>query len=222
MTARSLVATIATALAFGLGLPAVATADPAAAVVYVGNLSTTVPQADIDAALPAFQTAVTRDFAPVWGVNVVLTTDPTAQATAQMVVNVEDWSTVFGALGYHDVIGGRPTSRVFAAEGAAFNESWQLTFTHELFEMLADPWINHFAIWNNRTWLVEVADQVESGFYAYTINGVVISDFVTPRWYNAKLRGPFDFTRHLKRAGQIGRHGYASYWTSGGWKQVFG
>lgn len=222
MTKRSLAATVATILSFGLGLPAVASADPSAPVVYVGNLSTVVPQADLEAALPAFQTAVTRDFAPVWGVNVTLTTDPAAASTAAMVVNVEDYSPVFGALGYHDVIGRRPTSRVFAATGASYNESWQLTFTHELFEMLADPWINHFAIWNGRTWLVEVADQVESGFYAYTINGVVISDFVTPRWYNAKLRGPFDFTRKLKRAGQIGRHGYASYWAGGGWQQVFG
>lgn len=196
-----------------------------ATTILVTNLSQTVPQADIDAALPAFQIAVSRDFASVWGTDATLTTDPTVPY--QMEVWVEDFSDQPGALGYHDVIHGHPVSRVFAAEGAIWNESWQLTFTHELFEMLADPWINRFAVYKKKTWLVEVGDPVESGFYAYTINGVVISDFITPAWYgqgwaSSPLKTPVDFTHGLKRPGTVGRHGYASYRVDNKWGQVFG
>jgi hypothetical protein len=181
-----------------------------------------VPQADVVAALPSFQTAISRDFARVWGTDATLTTDPAFAVTADMEIIVDDNAPDCGCLGYHDVVGKRPVSYIYAETGAKYNESWQLTFTHETFEMLVDPWVNRFANWNGRTWLVEVADQVESGFYAYTIDGVVISDFITPRWFSPNLRGPFDFTHGLKRAGQIGRHGYASYWLGGAWGQVFG
>jgi hypothetical protein len=194
--------------------------------VYVENLSETVPQADVDAALPAFQLAVSRDLARVWGSDALLTTDAALEPRAAMTVRILDDSdacSLWGcALGYHELDdSGMPSAYVFAKTGADFHESWQLTFSHELFEMLVDPWLNRFALWDGRTWLVEVADPPESGYYAYFINGVAISDFITPRWYNAKLKGPFDFTRHFRHAGQIGRHGYASWWTGSGWEQVF-
>lgn len=191
-------------------------------VVYVANLSKTVPQADIDAALPSFQTSVSRDLARYWGVDARLTTDPAAATSADMVVQVEDYADIPGALGYHDVIVGRPTSRVFAATGAAYNESWQLTFSHELDEMLVDPWINRFALWNKKQWLVEVCDPPESGQFAYFIGGIPMSDFITPRWYDSKLKGPYDFTRHIKRPGQVLNKGYASWKNPDGtWGQVF-
>jgi hypothetical protein len=197
-------------------------------LVYVANDSETVSQTEIDSALPAFQTAVSRDLASVWGVDATLTTDPSLESSAAMVVRVEDDSDACSfsgcALGYHDLIDGKPTSRVFAATGNEFHESWQLTFSHELFEMLVDPWVNRMAMWGGRTWLVEVCDPPESGFYAYFVNGVAISDFITPRWYDSSLPGAFDFTRRLRRAGQIGRHGYASWWDTSihRWSQVYG
>ena len=208
-------------LAAFLLAPAAHAAGP---VVYVENDSTVVPSADVAAALPAFQTAVSRDLAASWGTDAWLTTDPAFAKSAAMVVKLEDDATCMGCLGYHTVEG-RPVSHVFARTGAEYGESWQLTFTHELFEMLVDPWVNHLALWGGRTWLVETADPCESGFYAYRIDGVVISDFITPRWYDRSLPGRFDFTGAFRRPGQIGRHGYASYrdpnaW--GGWGQVFG
>jgi hypothetical protein len=218
---RVLFAVLVALFAVGLwrGTPAFA----AGPVVFVDNESSVVPQADVDAAVPAFQVAVSRDFASVWGTDATLTTDPAVPA--QMVVRLEDDADCGGCLGYHDVIGGRPTSRVFARTSALDNESWQLVFSHELEEMLVDPWVNRLAEWGGRTWLVEVSDPCESGLYAYFVDGVAISDFITPRWYDRSLPGRFDFTGRFRRAGQVGQHGYASYrdpgaW--GGWSQVFG
>src|SRR4249919_728666 len=188
-----------------LAAPPIAGASPV--VAYVGNHSAEVTNADIANSLPAFQTAVSRDFAPVWGTDAVLTTDPAAEQTANMLVYVNDEPDCWGCLGYHDVVLGRPTSYVFADLAEQYHDSWQLILTHELFEMLADPWINRYAIWSHRTWLVEVCDQVEDGYYAYRIGPVVISDFIFPKWFDSRLKGPVDFTHGLKRSGQIGRHG---------------
>jgi hypothetical protein len=213
---RTLIVLVLTAAAVFF-VPAAVAAGP---VVYVNNLSADVPQQDVDAALPAFQTMVSRDLAAVWGVDATLTTDPAYKDSAAMEVRLEDDADCMGCLGYHD-IADRPYARVFARTSAEYNESWQLVFSHELEEMLVDPVVNRFSRWNGRNWLVEVSDPCESGMYAYFIDGVAVSDFVTPRWYDAGLRGRFDFTGRLRRAGQIGRHGYASYW-DGGWQQVFG
>jgi hypothetical protein len=188
-------------------------------VVLFENHSSVVSDAQLAAELPAYQIAISRDFAPVWGTDATLTTDATVPH--DMVVNIEDNATIAGALGYHEVVAGIPQSFIFAETSADYGEAESLVTTHELEEMLADPWTNRFAHWHNRDWLVEVADPVESGAFAYFVDGVAISDFITPAWYGG-LRGPKDFTRHLRRAGQIGRHGYASYWDGTTWQQVFG
>src|SRR5207237_8995595 len=124
---RLLLCALLTLAAGPFAAPAVA----AGPLVYVENLATTVPQADVDAALPAFQTAVTRDLAPVWGVDATLTTDPKLAASAAMVVQLADDATCMGCLGYHDVVGGRPTSYVFARTSAEYSEAWPLVFMHE-------------------------------------------------------------------------------------------
>jgi hypothetical protein len=115
--------------------------------------------------------------------------------------------------------------RVFARTTLDFNESWQGVLTHELFELLADPYVNRLVL-GPRLWLVEVADPVESDAFNYPRTAadgslVPISDFVTPAWYSKSARGPFDFRRHVKKRGQVLVDGYASYWTGFRWEQIF-
>lgn len=210
---------VAAFLALWGAAPVQASSTP---VVLVLNESTKIPQADVVAALPAFQIAVSRDLAKAWGTDALLTTD--ANMDADMVVVItNDAPGMCLCFGYHSIDWlGRPVSYVLANPSLEMHESWQLTFTHELFEMLVDPWINHFAMWNGRTWLVEVGDPCESGYYAYWINGVVISDFILPKWYNKSLPGKYDQAGLFTRSGQIGRHGYASYRQNGQWLQVHG
>jgi hypothetical protein len=188
-------------------------------VIYVENDSSVVPAADLEAAIPAFQTAISRDFAPVWGTDATFTTDPAAAATADMVIQLDDYPDCTGCAGYHWLDGNRPISYI----GTAFpDDSWQLTFTHEAEEMLADPWVNRFAFFRNRFYLVEVADPIESGACAYKVDGVDISDFITPAWYGAVRGKKVDFTRCIKRPGQIARHGYVSWKNPDGtWGQAF-
>jgi hypothetical protein len=89
-----------------------------------------------------------------------------------------------GALGYHADQHHQPYALVKAGAG------WSVTASHELLEMLADPW-------GRRLWaaqepvaagigrvrfLVEVCDPVERG--SYPIMGIGVSDFVLPAWYH--------------------------------------
>ena len=48
-----------------------------------------------------------------------------------------------GALGYHEITSqGTPLGKVFAKLDLQSGASWTVTLSHELLEMLADPWIN--------------------------------------------------------------------------------
>lgn len=196
-------------------------ARAAVPVVYVQNDSTVLTNAQVDVELPAFQIAVSRDLARYWGTDALITDDPAAASSADMVVYVKDDSDILGAIGYHEVgPDGRPTSYVFADTANADSVAWQLVFTHELFEMLVDPWTSRAQLGQRRWWLVEVGDPVETTRFTYHINGVQISDFILPTWYTA-AQGPYDFTRGLKRPGQIAAGGYAVYWSNGRWTPVF-
>jgi hypothetical protein len=65
---------------------------------------------------------------------------------------------------------------------------WSVTASHECQEMLADPFGNRLVSGpslapdqGNVEYLVEVCDPVEDLGFAYLINGVLVSDFYTPR-----------------------------------------
>lgn len=210
----------------GLMFATAAKAEPGL-TVYIKNDSSTVSDAALANALPAFQAAVSRDFAPYWSVDAKLVVTDTPPEGG-WVIDLLDYTDSPGALGYHD--GSKdltPYARVFAATSREYKCSWQSVLTHELFEMLADPWIDHFAQgWH--LWLIEVADPVEDAQFDYFRRGadgkrVRISDFVTPAWYRRiAKRGPFDFGRHVKRKGQVLEGGYASFLTGDTWNFIFG
>jgi len=193
--------------------------------VYIVPQSVLVHKSDLTNALPAFQAAVSEDFAPLWGqdAHLIVTDTPPSKGWA---VLVQDYSDVFGALGYHGLKGDIPFSKVFAADTVGYGETWQGCLTHELFEMLADPYIDRLTL-STRLWLVEVADPVEADAFNYTrtaLDGslVPISDFVTPAWYHKGAHKVYDFKRHVRKPFQILHRGYASYWENNAWHQLVG
>ena|SRR5713226_3199460 len=85
--------------------------------VAVWNQSTVLKDADVRAAIPALQTQVHRDFAPVWGIDADLAFVPKAQhpTAGSWWLVVADNSDVAGALGYHELTQeGLPLGFVFA------------------------------------------------------------------------------------------------------------
>jgi hypothetical protein len=65
---------------------------------------------------------------------------------------------------------GGPLGKVFAKLDLDNSCSWTVTLSHELLEMLADPWINRCAVGSdNKIYALEVCDAVESDDLGYEI-----------------------------------------------------
>jgi hypothetical protein len=196
--------------------------------IAVINESTAVTDAEVQAMIPAFQTQWSRDLAPIWDLeDAVFTWNAKTNAppaSSWWVVFLDD-SDQAGALAYHDVTdNGLPLAKIFAKTIQQDNSSLSVGATHEICEMAVDPTINLAAQDNSGTfWAYEVCDPVEDDQYGYDINGVLVSDFVTPAWFGFKnATGALDFQRHANAAFQILPGGYAQQFGSKGWQQVNG
>jgi hypothetical protein len=69
--------------------------------------------------------------------------------------------------------------------------SWSVVFSHEVMEMMVDPWPGSYQI--NGQW-PEVGDPVNG--IGYQLRGVRVSDFVTPAYF-WESTGPYDQLRRL-------------------------
>jgi len=208
--------------------------SPALAHVAIWNRSTVLSDAQVQAAVPAFQTAVSRDFAPAWKTDAMLAFVPKAGAPdpSSWIIQILDDSTVKGALGYHDVTGrNAPEAFVFARTDQQYGLNWQVTLTHELFEMLLDPLavsciFDQSTDTTGRLIPYEACDAVEADSLGYSIGPTRISDFILPAWFDTSLAPnseKFDFCGHLPGPLTVAPGGYLSIYivTAGsGWSQI--
>lgn len=196
--------------------------------IYVINKSTVLSDLQIQGWIPAFNKFVqhVRYYWPrpsnlIW-------CDKTHEPSKAWKLIFADTSDEAGALGYHDFTpDGRPISYVFAADDIKYGYSPTVTATHEIAEMIADPWISElFQVTNTELYAKEIGDPVEADELAYniTIEGfgpVLCSDFVLPNWFIPGSTGHFDYARHCDKPLEILAGGYMSVFTSGsGWSQI--
>jgi hypothetical protein len=163
----------------------------------------------------ALQKQVTRDFSPIWEI------DGSVDAFASLEdVPLGYWPIVLSkdapdyALGYHTDREGQPFSLV------RFTANWSLTASHECLEMLADPFGNRlvpsFSLKEDQgriSYLVEVCDPCEGAPFAYTSNGVWVSDFYTPDFFDPQAAPGvrYDFTGNIQGPRQVLDGGYISW-----------
>jgi hypothetical protein len=195
--------------------------------IVIINKCSVLSDANIQAVIPAVQAQVNEDFAPIWG----------ADATVQFIgkgarvpkgiwpLYVMDHSDEPGALGYHVDDKGRIEGKVFAADDQRYGVSWTVDLTHELLEMLGDPTTNDLInLADGRQCIREVCDAVEDDSIAYMKNGVLVTDFVTPKYF-FETGGPdkYDFCGKLTGpAPALTPGGYLGIYdpTTGQWTQV--
>lgn len=199
--------------------------------VAITNDTTVLQDAEVTNALPAFQTQVSRDFCPIWGVDALLKfyAKNAFIPPSSWRLSLADDSTQQGALGFHLTQSGTPFGFAFVKSDIAAGASWTVTATHELLEMLADPYvmcvvdIPSQSGWGNGGTLLaqEIADAPEADAYAYEIPGadkkpVKVSSFVTPAWFGSPVppggypgaKGRFDWGGVMTQAFQILPGGY--------------
>lgn len=194
--------------------------------IHVWNTSEFVSDAVLADALPVWQRAIDEDFAPAWNADAQLVLDPDGPQEGEWYIEVADNSDAYGALAYHGVMEPAPYARVFVRTAIIEGYNWEVSFTHELWEMLADPYINRSVETGfGRFHRLEVADPVEADTYAYwrpSPSGVpvAISDFVLEAWFRPNVPGPYDFAGHLSDPLQILPGGYIEVWQDGEWVSV--
>jgi hypothetical protein len=194
-------------------------------VIAITNASTCLKDEQVEAVLPALQKQVSTEFKAYWDIDCTLIFLPKDHAITQgwWQIVVTDNAEQSGALGYHEMTSqGAPLGKVFAKLDLASGSSWTVTLSHELLEMLADPWINWCAVGHDsKIYALEVCDAVESDDLGYLIDGVLVSDFVTPAWFEPTCADRIDFRQHLSKELELAPGGYiAIYDPRIGWTQV--
>jgi len=157
----------------------------------------------------ALQRQVREHFGPAWQIEA--TVSPFVDWNAvppdyQRLIVVDHLDST--ALGVHAARDGQPYALVSA------HGDWPLVASHELLEMLADP--------TGRTTrrgpsprqdgrtveiLIEVCDPCQGARWAYKIDGVPVSEFCTPAYYDGGA-GPWSHGGSITAAHQVLKDGY--------------
>lgn len=188
------------------------------------NKATTPLGVDLDKLIAALQACYDQDSVPIWGYPVKLYITTTAKSS--------DWQLVFfenadqaDALGYHDLtVQGQPISKVFVKTTLDDKQLVSVTACHELFEMAIDPVANLWAQASDGTlYAYEMCDAVEED--TYMVNGIAMSNFLHPAWFEPFKHQPgtkFDHLGRLKSPFSMTKGGYVITMKSGKVSQHFG
>ena len=164
----------------------------------------------------ALQKQATRDFGPLWDIQANVSGFARLQdvPTDYWPVIVRDDIKTPGAAGVHEDKNRQPFALV------QFSDAWSLTASHETLEMLADPFGNRLVAGKSPkrgqgrvNFLVEVCDPCEDQQFAYTVNGVTVSDFYTPHFFDPVSESSvrYSYTGAVKGPRTILQGGYLSW-----------
>ena len=170
-------------------------------------------RAELDAVVTALQTQVDRDFGPIWGVAAkvigVLAGEPTP--TDAWTVTITKHAGTSEEAGFHSDQAGLPYATI------EYDASWSLGASHELLEMLVDPLGEQLRPGPAPSgqaevhFLVEVCDPCQESTHAYEIDGVSVSDFLTPAYYEPGATAPYSFTGSVKSPFEVLPGGYVTW-----------
>ncbi len=163
--------------------------------------SATVPQSALRALAAVLERQLVEDFAPAWcpgsafrvlaGQDVAAVAAFDGRACTVILTDREDQP---GDAGYHSAVGDCPFATIQVPD---CGERLPIVLSHELLETCAD--------WRADLWSAgpppvgdiafEICDPVEDS--AYLLDGVQVSDFVLPAYFDPSLPGPWDRLRAL-------------------------
>jgi hypothetical protein len=177
--------------------------------------SAAIEHAELARVGAAIQKQVVRDLEPLWDV----------RATVDAFATLEDvppgyWPIIVKddierpSAGIHCDHQGQPLALVTA------DSDWTVTASHEVLEILVDPFGNRLVAGPSPKdgqgrveFLVEVGDPVADPALAYSVNGVLVSDFYTPRYFDpVRADGVrYSFKGAIRHPRQVLRGGYLTW-----------
>jgi hypothetical protein len=179
----------------------------------------------IHSAAIALNLQVTRDLPQFWPVSATVFYLPNPKKIPAGVWPVQLVKTLPpDEGGFHSDKHKQPYAKVIASTE---DTTWTIDVSHEILEMLVDPYGNRMQssvaieIVGGKIqdgtgqfgYLVEACDPCEDNSYAYTINGIAVSDFITPHFYDPMVTPGtrYSFTGAIKGPRQILPGGYISW-----------
>lgn len=193
-------------------------------VVLVDTTGTVKPDT-MAAAAEALNVQVTRDLPQYWNIKATVSYRPDAHSIPQGMWPVQLVKSLPpGEGGFHMTQHNQPYSKVIATPGS---DDWTIDASHETLEMLVDPYGNRLQTSNavgvsgkhikdgvgKYEYLVEACDPCEANSHAYQIDGIMVSDFITPNFYDpdpvSNVR--YSFTGAIKSPRGILPGGYISW-----------
>jgi hypothetical protein len=202
------------------------------------SLTSSIEVRDLLRASAAIQKQITRDFMPYWGIPATVDAFADLQSVPSdyhPVVLFGDASEIEGRLDF--AVGAEYAAELIdqfernRLEGLHLNaftrqpfalvevsDTWSVTLSHEILEMVVDPYGNRLVAAmhpRNRDervkYLVEVCDPCQTMWYP--VNGVPVSDFYTPRYFDPVWAGSgrYSFTGAIEHPLQILDGGYLSW-----------
>jgi len=176
----------------------------------------------LSAVASALNLQVARDFSPIWNVRATVSAYPGKSTPPPGVWPVFIVSNLPpGEGGVHLTKHRQPYALV------EIGDSWSLSASHECLEMLADPSGSRLyassaiAVKGGHIvdapgkfeYLVEVCDPSEDDPFSYMVDGIVVSDFYTPHFFDPKVSVgvQYSFTGALKRPREVLKGGYLSW-----------
>jgi hypothetical protein len=175
-----------------------------------------VSVSDLTTVAAALQQQVTRDFSPLWEIDAIVSGFKSLDDVplGYWPVIIEADIGMKGAAGVHQDENNQPIALV------QYDASWSLTTSHETLEMLADPSGNRLQVGKSLQkdqgqveYLVEVCDPSEDQQFAYQMNGITVSDFYTPHFFDPVKNSSvmYSFTGAIKEPLQVLVNGYLSW-----------
>lgn len=172
--------------------------------------------ADVARVAAALQRQAIRDLGPIWEV----------AATVDVFPSLDDvplgyWPMMIrndieheGAEGIHLDDNNQPFALI------TFSDSWSLTASHEMCEMLVDPMASRLVPGpspipeqDRVVFVVEVCDPSEAAEFGYRVNDILVSDFYTPRFFDpvAVAGVRYSFTGAIEEPRKVLPGGYLSW-----------
>jgi hypothetical protein len=206
--------------------------------VAIVSLTSAITTKDLLRAAAAVQKQITRDVAPFWGIPATVNAFEDLESVPSdyhPVVLFGDAEEIEGKLDF--AVGAEYAAHLIdqferdRLEGLHLNaftrqpfalieasDTWNVTLSHEIIEMIVDPYGNRLVAAMhplNRDervkYLVEVCDPCQTLWYP--VNGVPVSDFYTPRYFDPIWTdaGRYSFTGAVEHPLQILDGGYLSW-----------
>lgn len=119
--------------------------QPTVPHIAIQNSSMILGDQDVLPVVAALQIQLDRDWQPAWNSSAKLVFYSKNQTIPENIwhISILDNSDVEGALGYHDESNlSVPYGKIFVQDAIMHGFNWSVSLSHELLEMISNPWIN--------------------------------------------------------------------------------